>query len=85
MIEMTPWTAATIKPARIGWFNASMDRDPDIRRYWDGERWSMPVYADFGEPYISRAMSTPADPDDVIPWRGLTERSATWLAAELDR
>lgn len=69
MLAFTPW--AIITPTRIGWFNASLDRDPGIRRYWDGSRWSVPVYEDASHDVFQRAMRTPGHPDDVVPWRDL--------------
>ncbi len=54
------------RPDAPGWYPASVDRDPDIRRYWDGSRWSTPAYADDRIEVLARAKNTPGDPDDVI-------------------
>lgn len=61
------WSDA--KPATPDWYNASMERDADCRRYWDGEKWSVPVYADSPVAQFERAKATPGDPGDRIEWR----------------
>jgi len=31
-------------PPHVGWWNASTHKDPDIWRWWDGERWTAGRY-----------------------------------------
>ena len=70
MITLTPWMSGT--PALIGWFNASTERSPDARRYWNGEHWSAPVYVGDPDGHAERARNTPSEsPASEIEWRGL--------------
>ncbi len=69
------------RPREPGWYNASIDRDADIRRYWDGSRWSVPAYVDDRPEVLARAMNTPGDPADVIPWRAVRNAAVSVVAA----
>ncbi len=69
------------RPREPGWYNASMDRDADVRRYWDGSRWSVPAYVDDRAEVLNRAMNTPGDPADVIPWRAVRNAAVNVVAA----
>lgn len=33
------------KPPKVGWYMASMNRNPDCWRWWDGARWSLDVFS----------------------------------------
>ena len=82
-VALTAWATGT--PALAGWYIASLERSDDMRRHWDGRRWSTPCYADDPQGHFDRARSMPAESQAGIEWRGLTEGSAAWLAAELER
>lgn len=69
---LTEWSTA--RPARVGWYIATIDHDPNCRRYWNGTRWSAPVYVGDPEEHADLARRRPADigRGDRIEWRGLT-------------
>lgn len=84
MQMLTEWNTA--RPAVAGWYVASIERDGDARRWWDGRRWSAPVHwgdmdrpcpryspTDPHETIGQRARRTPArvGHGDRIEWRGL--------------
>jgi len=67
-INMTTWN--TSMPTAPGWFNASTERAPDVRRYWTGLLWSAPCYADDPEVYAVRARSTVGESQaPAVEWR----------------
>lgn len=37
-------TWKTGAPPSIGWWPASLNRQPDVLRWWDGKVWSAPAY-----------------------------------------
>jgi hypothetical protein len=82
-MNLTLWS--TEQPARAGWYNASLERSPDARRYWNGAQWSAPCYADDPQSHFDRARRTVGETQAGMEWRGLTEGSAAWLSAELER
>lgn len=67
MTEITEWNSR--KPAQPGWFNASLERNPDARRYWNGACWSPPVYVGDPEERAARAMQTRGETQRGIEWR----------------
>ena len=40
MSQLTPWYPPHIKPVRAGVYNASIFKDEEMLRYWDGKNWS---------------------------------------------
>lgn len=83
VLALTPWSTGA--PPEPGWYSASMERNPDARRYWDGSMWSAPCYCDDPQGHFDRARATLGETQDGIEWRGLTESSAAWLTAEMER
>lgn len=80
--QMTDWASGP--PPVEGWWNASSERDPDVRRYWhpaaDGRLawWSAPVYVGDPESHAERAKNTRAESHKGLEWRGLAQpRAAT--------
>lgn len=70
MRVLTPWI--TEPPARTGWYNASTERNPETRRWWNGEYWSPPVSVDSPDDgRFERAKITRGESQDGIEWRGL--------------
>lgn len=39
---MTTWHKGP--PPSIGWWPASLTRDPECLRWWDGKHWGMPCF-----------------------------------------
>ncbi len=74
-MELSDWTKGP--PPMIGWWNASKERDPSARRWWDGERFSAPVYVGDPDEHAAIALSTPAEDQDGIEWRGCILASLT--------
>ena len=71
---MTTWHKGP--PPSIGWWPASISRDRDAIRWWDGEFWSAPCYK--GEKPWSIKLSAgikDSQPPCAIEW---TERPASW-------
>lgn len=68
----TPWRKGP--PPTKGWWNASIERDPEARRWWSGRRWSPPVYPYTPDETCERVKQMRAhsvDPKSV-EWRGQT-------------
>jgi hypothetical protein len=71
-------------PSVIGWYPASIDRDPSARRHWNGVAWSAPVYV--GDPlehWIS-AKGRPAEfvPGEEVVWQNdeaASEQCERWI------
>jgi hypothetical protein len=81
MTDWTPWASGP--PPRVGWFNASADRDPTMQRHFDGERWSAWCREDASEAEFATAQSQPDRlPLALIEWRDLSAETRRWLAAE---
>lgn len=62
-MKRTPWYPASVKPARVGWYEVrlSFDHGPMMERWhWDGEYWTDELQSDVWM----------CKPDK---WRGLTE------------
>lgn len=69
----TPWRKGP--PPCKGWWNASVQRNETVRRWWNGHVWSRP--ARIGTPdevcaRIKRMADHEMSPD-VVEWRGLTD------------
>lgn len=67
----TPWRKGP--PPCKGWWNASTERNPEARRWWNGSWWSMVVYLGTPDTATARAKRLPAQIDlSGIEWRGQT-------------
>lgn len=68
----TPWRKGP--PPCRGWWNASVERNETVRRWWNGHVWSRP--ARIGTPdEVCARIKRMADLEmslDVVEWRGLT-------------
>lgn len=69
MRVLTPWM--TEEPTRVGWYNASTERDENTRRYWHGGHWSAPVYVGDPDRHADRARDTMGETQSGIEWRGI--------------
>jgi len=87
MIEFTQPYPGSVAPVRSGWYPASTEDDFTKQRYYDGASWSAPVDEAGSRAEFDAARAIRMSPDRVaaLRWRGLTRRSARWLAAELAR
>ena len=68
----TPWRKGP--PPCKGWWNASVQRNETVRRWWNGHVWSRPVYigtSDTACARIKRLVAHGISPD-VCEWRGQT-------------
>lgn len=70
--ELTEWFPAEIKPVHIGEYNASYLRNPFVRRWWNGQRWSTDYSNDRDESEKEMLRQIPTESTD-IEWRGLKE------------
>lgn len=67
----TPWRKGP--PPTKGWWNASTERNPVARRWWNGRHWSLVVYVGMPDAVAARAKRTPAQIDlSGIEYRGQT-------------
>ena len=82
-LDLTPWTIEP--PARPGWYVASIERNPEAYRYWDGALWSAWVRDDAPEPHFNQARATPSATQAGIEHRGLTAAGYAAMAYELER
>ena len=67
--KLTPWAKGA--PPCVGWWNASVARDPECRRWWDGCYWSEPVFVGESKARARRAKAIPTSLYHIIEWRGL--------------
>ena len=57
-------------PPHVGWWNASASRDPKVWRWWDGNRWSLPVGENRSSEYAAqRVKAIPFVTTNGIKWR----------------
>ena len=70
---MTTWHKGP--PPSIGWWPASLWRDPEILRYYNGEWWSVAAYPEYSAEDASAAAREKEFKQDDIEW---TERPASW-------
>ncbi len=70
---LTDWYPEGVKPVRVGAYNATNDIDlePDVMRWWDGVRWSVPYYADDYKKVRDRCSAAPGMYQDDVRFRGL--------------
>jgi hypothetical protein len=68
--KLTRWFSPKVKPVRKGVYNASLFRDDDFFRYWNGRQWSM------GDSYAHAGLRhyPPTELQDDLYWRGLAEQ-----------
>lgn len=72
----TPWRKGP--PPCRGWWNASVERNETLRRWWNGRAWSRPVSlgaSDAACARIKRIVANDISPD-VCEWRGQTDAEA---------
>lgn len=84
-IELSPWHRT--RPARVGWYVASAERNPAMRAYFDGSGWSAQVDEAAGDDEHEAARATPMCPARAraIEWRGLGRAAHDALVAEMAR
>jgi hypothetical protein len=70
---MTTWHKGP--PPSIGWWPASISRDRDAIRWWDGKFWSVPCYKGEKPWSIKLSAGIKASPLCAIEW---TDRPASW-------
>ena len=70
---MTTWHKGP--PPSCGWWPASVQRDPDVLRWYDGEQWSMPAERGTLTPASVAATPAPWHMQARIRW---TERPDWW-------
>lgn len=69
--KLSRWNSG--KPSIIGEYNASVSRHTSVRRWWNGEDWSLP-FSDSMSVQMKRKRRRIVDKKNVqwsIEWRGL--------------
>lgn len=61
--KLTPWFPPHIKPVRVGWYIATVNKDNTISRWWDGSNWNYGATTDTAHCIMQERN-----------WRGLAER-----------
>lgn len=71
--ELTSWRSGP--PPCVGWWNASTRRDPQVRRYWNGKRWSRCVMVGVTSDVLTEHLKTFAASRfaQTSEWRGLAK------------
>ena len=72
---MTTWRKGP--PPSIGWWPASMSRDLDILRWWDGSAWSQPAFCEESAEIAAMSAEEKSPVQKFIRW---TDRPAWWPA-----
>lgn len=69
--EFTDWQEGA--PPCVGWWNASVDKNPSVRRWWNGRFWSIAVYLGASDEVAERNKHILAFlfPEEKIYFRGL--------------
>jgi hypothetical protein len=62
-------------PPSIGWWPASIERDPEVFRWWNGEWWSIDAYQSNSEKYAEQLANRKALWQHSIEW---TTRPKWW-------
>jgi hypothetical protein len=70
---MTTWHKGP--PPSIGWWPASVSRDPDAYRYYNGEWWSTVAYQEFEAKRAAVIACCKDASQDDIEW---ADRPASW-------
>lgn len=47
-------------PPHVGWWNASVNGDPDIWRWWDGKTWGLPCVSSMSGEHADKKAKRPA-------------------------
>lgn len=76
MDKMTPWSKAN--PTRVGWYNASLSRNPNTRMYWNGCYWSWAVSIGDSNSEADFRKSNKQYGQLSVEWRGLTRPRMKW-------
>jgi hypothetical protein len=75
-MDKTPWFPASVKPARVGWYQASYHGYGTYWRYWTGTRWRFGLGPDScSRPIPDQLDKGSCEFGEVIgdKWRGLAE------------
>lgn len=71
--QFTRWFKPSEKPVRVGEYNASMVKDKDILRWWDGSSWSLAyLRTDYRKTVDICRKSKMHGSNFTIYWRGFT-------------
>lgn len=63
------------QPPSVGWWPASIARNENCLRWWDGECWSQPCYEGCTVENINKSALDKYPRPDEIEW---TDRPASW-------
>lgn len=55
-------------PPHVGWWNASVNRDPESWRWWDGLEWSMAAFPEDEERVAAREAFAKTTTNSLIEW-----------------
>lgn len=72
-MKLTRWFPRHIKPAYVGEYNASICRDTDIMRWWNGSNWSNAYLANTSDE-IKKHMRSQKSVVSRLEWRGLANK-----------
>lgn len=76
MALLTDWFPPSVKPELAGEYNAcAEERNPLVVRWWNGEYWSAPYYADDPKGLRDKCIAKRGMYQDV-EWRGLANDPA---------
>lgn len=62
-------------PPSIGWWPASLARNPEALRWWDGKRWSKVAWNGDGFLRVAAISLSPVSRKARVEW---TDRPASW-------
>lgn len=71
--ELTKWSKG--KPPMVGEYNASITENPGVRRWWNGEYWSVAYWPGFNSSMEQERRRRTKAPElqRKIQWRGLVD------------
>jgi hypothetical protein len=75
-MKLTPWFPASVKPARVGWYQAAYYGYGTYWRYWTGARWRVGVGIDSIKDPIPYVLGTAQCEFGFVKkdkWRGLAK------------
>lgn len=55
-------------PPHVGWWNASVARDPDMWRWWNGTHWSIAIHRAASAREIALRVVLPVYTDEDVRW-----------------